>query len=84
MRAAHDLTCCHIPGALFAAFYPETRAGEVAWAELAAATGGTGKVLAPHVPDTLAQLRAAGYVVRVTRRQAKTPSADDLARALEA
>jgi macrodomain Ter protein organizer (MatP/YcbG family) len=49
---------------LLTAFYPVSKAGEVAWAKIAAKTDGTGRVLTCHLSDTIAQLTQAGYSVR--------------------
>jgi hypothetical protein len=62
-RQPADLTYSATCG-LFTSFYAETEAGAAAWAQIAAQTDGTGKVLHGHVAGTLAQLRAAGLVVR--------------------
>lgn len=59
--AKPDLT--YGPAGMFVAFYPETAAGEAAWAELAAHTLGTAKFLPQHVASVIDQLRAAGYRV---------------------
>jgi hypothetical protein len=48
---------------MFTVFYPETPAGEKAWASIAAHTDGTGKVLHAQVDGTIEQLREAGYTV---------------------
>lgn len=48
---------------LFTAFYPNTKAGEKAWREIARHTEGTGKVLSVDLAETLASLRKAGYSV---------------------
>lgn len=48
---------------LFTAFYPNTKAGEKAWLEIARHTEGTGKALSVELAETLASLRKAGYSV---------------------
>ena len=49
---------------LFTAFYPISNAGYSAFAEIAAKTNGTGKILNCHAEETIAQLTQAGYSVR--------------------
>jgi hypothetical protein len=49
---------------LFTAFYPISNAGYSAFAEIAAKTNGTGKVLNCQAAETIAQLTQAGYSVR--------------------
>ena len=54
----------YIRSGMFIRFVPNTPAGEAAWRELAAQTGGTGAVFAWHHEATIRQIRAAGYSVR--------------------
>lgn len=61
IMAKPDLT--YGPAGMFVAFYPETAAGEAAWAELAAHSLGTAKFLPTQLDAIVAQLRAAGYRV---------------------
>ena len=56
---------------LFAAFIPETLAGETAWRTIAEQTQGTGKVFTAQLPAVLAQLRKAGYTVQVAKKLTK-------------
>ena len=62
-----DLT--YTVGDMFVTFYAETPAGETAWNQLAAQTEGTGKVFTPQLSATLSQLRAAGYIVRMSPKE---------------
>jgi hypothetical protein len=52
---------------LFTSFYPDTKAGEVAFNELATQTEGTGRIFTTHLAEVKKQLRAAGYTVAVTK-----------------
>jgi len=56
---------------LFAAFIPETLAGETAWRTIAEQTQGTGKVFTAQLPAVLTQLRKAGYTVQVAKKLTK-------------
>ena len=67
----------YINQGLFTAFIPASKAGETAWNELAKHTDGTGKVLTIQAASTIAQLKAAGYVVRKAIKQ-KPIDADSL------
>lgn len=49
---------------LFTAFFPVSKAGEVAWIEMAKQTGGTGKVYTVQLPAIKASLKAAGYILK--------------------
>jgi len=49
---------------LFTTFYPESKAGETAWREIANQMQGVAKVLNQHREATLYQLRKAGYKVK--------------------
>lgn len=55
----------------FTAFIPQSKAGEVAWRELAIKTGGTGKFYNVQVPAIKASLKAAGYIVRASKKPSK-------------
>ena len=79
MTKEYDLE--YIEQGLFVAFLPISKEGEAAWKQMALATNGTGKVLAMHMADTLAQLRAAGYSVRKAPKQ-KPIDADALLKEL--
>lgn len=59
---------------LFATFYVNSRAGLSAYKELCDKLGGQARVLAIHLPSTLAQLKKAGYGVRNTTRTGKPNS----------
>jgi hypothetical protein len=72
-----DLT--YLKQGIFTAFFPQTKAGESAWAELAKATENTGKVFTAHLPQVLKQLREAGYSVA----KAKKARPGDLDKILE-
>ena len=52
---------------LFTSFYPITDKGRSAWIELANQTDGTGKVPFHHEKSTIAQFRAAGYIVHKSK-----------------
>jgi hypothetical protein len=64
---------------IFTAFFPQTKAGESAWNEIAKATENTGKVFTAHFPQVLKQLREAGYSVA----KAKKAKPGDLDKILE-
>ena len=70
MKTTTDLQ--YSTSGLFAFFITLTAAGETAWRAIAKQTEGTGKVFAGHLPGTLTQLRAAGYVVRKATKPAQT------------
>lgn len=72
-KKSPDLTYREADG--FTVFVPETDAGKEAWNEMANDTDGTGKVLTIHAKSTIAQLRAAGYVVEKSKN---TASMDDI------
>ncbi len=56
---------------LFTAFIPQSKAGEDAWRELSSQTGGTGKFYNVQVPAIKASLKAAGYIVRASKKPRK-------------
>jgi hypothetical protein len=60
-----DLTYYH--AGIFTTFIPETPQGETAWRKLAEQSEGTGKFLRGQSTGIVAQLRAAGYVVKMKR-----------------
>lgn len=62
------------PLGMFTLFLPESEAGRAAWDDIAAQTEGTGKVLTLHAPSVIAQLRKAGYTVRIAK---VTPLSED-------
>ncbi len=74
----------YIEQGLFTSFLPVSKAGEVAFNQMAAYTEGTGKVLSIHKQSTIQQLRQAGYKVSKAKRQGKVTAeqADDLLRKL--
>ena len=61
----------YIEQGLFTAFLPVTKAGEVAFNQMAAYTEGTGKVLSIHKQSTILQLRQAGYKVGKAKKPEK-------------
>ena len=65
-----DLT--YIKGSMFTTFVPRTKAGEDAWKEIAAQTGGTGMVFNSQAKSTISQLRTAGYTVGVQKKISKS------------
>jgi DNA-binding LacI/PurR family transcriptional regulator len=64
---------------LFAAFIPETLAGENAWRAIAEQTQGTGKVFTAMLPAVLAQIRKAGYTVRIGASKSKKETEREIA-----
>lgn len=62
---------------MFTSFYPDSKAGEAAWAVINATPGSeNGKVLTTHAASVIEQLQAAGYTV--TRSAPPTLSDDEL------
>ena len=61
----------YIDHGMLTAFIPVTKAGEVAFNQMAEYTEGTGKVLSIHKQGTIQQLRQAGYKVGKAKRQGK-------------
>lgn len=61
----------YIDHGMFTSFTPVTKAGEVAFNQMAAYTEGTGKVLIIHKQGTIQQLRQAGYEVGKAKKQGK-------------
>lgn len=82
--AAHGDISYRAVDDMFTQFYPDSTAGEVAFASIAEHSDGTGKVSNQHVESTIAQLVAAGYTV--TEASAPEPMTgteeDDLLKAL--
>lgn len=78
----NDVEC--IDQGLFTAFLPVSKAGEVAFNQMAAYTEGTGKVLSLHKQSTIQQLRQAGYKVGKAKQQGKVTAeqAEDMLREL--
>ena len=62
-----DLT--YLKQGFFTVFFPQSKAGEVAWNELAAVTQGTGKIPTIQLPQFLANLRKAGYAVHKVKNR---------------
>lgn len=62
---------------MFTAFYPNTKAGDDAWREMAAQNGGDGKVLTIHAADVARQLREKGYTVSEADGNAAGSADDD-------
>ena len=69
---------------LFTAFLPVSKAGEVAFNQMAEYTDGTGKVLIIHKQSTIQQLRQAGYKVGKAKQPGKVTAAqaDEMLREL--
>ena len=74
----------YIDHGMFTSFIPVTRAGEVAFNQMAEYTEGTGKVLTIHKQSTILQLRQAGYKVGKAKQQGKVTAeqAEDMLREL--
>ena len=74
----------YIEQGLFTSFLPVSKAGEVAFNQMAEYTGGPGKVLSIHKQGTIQQLRQAGYKVGKAKKQKKITAeqADDMLREL--
>lgn len=74
----------YIEQGLFTAFIPVSKAGEVAFNQMAKDTDGTGKVLTMHKQSTIQQLRQAGYKVGKAKKTKEITSdqADDMLREL--
>lgn len=71
----NDLT--YLKQGFFTVFFPQSKAGEVAWTELASVTQGTGKIPTIQLPQFLASLRKAGYTVhKVKNRTAEEAAAE--------
>lgn len=78
----HDIE--YIDHGMFTSFIPVSKAGEVAFNQMAAHTEGTGKVLSIHKQSTIQQLRQAGYKVGKVKQPGKVTAeqADDMLREL--
>ena len=74
----------YIDHGLFTSFIPVSKAGELAFNQIAAYTEGTGKVLSIHKQSTIQQLRQAGYKVWKAKKQGKVTAeqAEDMLREL--
>jgi hypothetical protein len=48
---------------MFTTFYPNTKAGELAWNTMANEMGGNARVFNIHAASTIYQLKKAGYIV---------------------
>ena len=74
----------YIDQGLFTAFLPVSKAGEVAFNQMAEYTDGTGKVLSIHKQSTILQLRQAGYKVGKAKLSGKVTAeqADEMLREL--
>ena len=68
---------------LFTSFIPVTSAGENAWREIAAQTGGTGKVFTAQLPMFLREIRKAGYSVSMAAKTSHEETAKDIDSILE-
>lgn len=64
-----DLT--YLKQGFFTVFFPQSKAGETAWNELAAVTQGTGKIPTIQLPQFLASLRKAGFSVQAVKKLTK-------------
>lgn len=62
---------------LFTAFVPVSKAGEVAFNQVAEYTDGTGKVLSIHKQSTIQQLRQAGYKVGKAKKEGKVTTGQE-------
>ena len=69
---------------MFTAVLPVSKAGEVAFNQMAEYTDGTGKVLSIHKQSTIQQLRQAGYKVGKAKKPGKVTAeqADEMLREL--
>ena len=74
----------YIDQGLFTVFVPVSKAGEVAFNQMAEYTDGTGKVLSIHKQSTILQLRQAGYKVGKAKKAGKVTAgqADEMLREL--
>lgn len=74
----------YIDHGMFTSFLPTSKAGEVAFNQMATYTEGTGKVLTIHKQSTILQLRQAGYKVGKAKKQGKVTAAvaDEMLREL--
>ena len=61
----------YIDHGMFTSFIPVSKAGEVAFNQMAEYTDGTGKVLSIHKQSTIQQLRQAGYKVGKAKKTGK-------------
>jgi hypothetical protein len=62
-----DLT--YLNQGFFTVFFPQSKAGEVAWNELASVTQGTGKIPTIQLAQFLENLRKAGYSVHKVKKK---------------
>jgi hypothetical protein len=62
-----DLT--YLKQGFFTVFFPQSKAGEIAWNELASVTQGTGKIPTIQLPQFLENLRQAGYTVHKVKNR---------------
>ena len=69
---------------MFTPFIPVSKAGEVAFNQMAEYTDGTGRVLSIHKQSTILQLRQAGYNVEKAKKPGKVTAeqADEMIREL--
>ena len=74
----------YIDQGMFTSFIPVSKAGEVAFNQMAEYTDGTGKVLSIHKQSTILQLRQAGYKVGKAKQQGNVTAeqAEDMLREL--
>lgn len=74
MTKAQDLT--YYTDGYFAVFTPVSKAGEIAWSELAKQTDGTGKVFVQQLELALYEMRKAGYTVHKVAKPKKMTKAE--------
>ena len=74
----------YIDQGMFTSFIPVSKAGEVAFNQMAEYTEGTGRVLSIHKQSTIQQLRQAGYKVGKAKQQGEVTAeqADEMLREL--
>lgn len=74
----------YIDHGMFTSFLPTSKAGEVAFNQMAEYTDGTGKVLSIHKQSTIQQLRQAGYRVEKAKKRGKVTAeqADEMMKEL--
>lgn len=72
----------YIDHGMFTSFLPTSKAGEVAFNQMAEYTDGTGKVLSIHKQSTIQQLRQAGYKVGKAKKEGNVTAeqADEMLR----
>lgn len=71
-----DLT--YLKQGFFTVFFPQSKAGEMAWNELASVTEGTGKIPTIQLPLFLENLRKAGYTVHKAKKKTAEEAAAEM------